>query len=85
MSKSRKRINITIPEDTLELVDRIREENRSEFINRALKVYANRLERSKLKKQLKQAYQERAKEDLATAQEWEPVERELWEKLEQEE
>ena len=85
MSKKRKRINITIPEDTLELVDRIREENRSEFINRALKVYVNRLERSKLKKQLKQAYQERAKEDLATVREWEPVERELWEKLEQEE
>jgi len=83
MSKSRKRINITIPEDTLELIDRIREENRSAFINRAVKVYANRLERAKVKNQLKQAYQERAKEDLTAVKEWEPVERELWDKLEQ--
>jgi len=34
---------------------------------------------------LKQAYLERAKEDLTIAQEWEPIERELWKKFEKEE
>ncbi len=83
-SESRKRINITLPPETLELIDRVSEDSRSEFINKAVKLYANRLQRAKLRQGLKQAYLERAEEDLALAQEWEPIERELWEKLERE-
>ncbi len=82
MTKTRKRVNITLPSETLELIDRVSKDNRSEFINRAVRLYANRLERARLKQGLKQAYLERAKEDLAIAQEWEPIERELWEKFE---
>lgn len=82
MNKTRKRVNITLPPETLELIDRVSKDNRSEFINRAVRLYANRLERAKLKQRLKEAYLERAKQDLAIAQEWEPIERELWEKLE---
>ncbi|MEA1964288.1 MAG: hypothetical protein U9O41_04075 [Candidatus Aerophobetes bacterium] len=85
MNKSRKRVNITLPPDTLELIERVSKDNRSQFINKAVKLYASRLERAKLKQRLKQAYLERAKEDLAIAQEWEPIERELWEKLGKEE
>jgi len=85
MNKTRKRVNITLPPETLELIDRVSKDNRSEFINRAVRLYANRLERARLKQRLKQAYLDRAKEDIAIAQEWEPIERELWEKLEKQE
>lgn len=85
-NKSRKRINITLPPETLEIIDRVsNKESRSKFINTAVRVYANRLERARLKLRLKQAYIERAEEDLAIAKEWEPIEREVWQKLEQEE
>jgi len=84
MNKTRKRVNITLPPETLELIDRV-SSNRSEFINKAVRLYANRLERAKLKQRLKKTYLERAKEDIAIAKEWEPIERELWEKLEREE
>jgi len=33
---------------------------------------------------LKKIYLERAKDDLAIAQEWEPIEKELWEKEDRE-
>jgi len=82
MNKTRKRINITLPPETLKLIDRVSKDNRSEFINRAVRLHANRLERARLKQRLKETYLERAKEDLAIAKEWEPIERELWEKLE---
>ncbi len=80
-TKSRKRINITLPPETIELIDRVSKDSRSEFINKAVKLYANRLERAKVKQGLKQAYLERAEEDLAIAQQWEPIEQELWEKI----
>ena len=85
MNKTRKRVNITLPPETLKLINRVSKDNRSEFINRAVRLYVNRLERAKLKQRLRKAYLERAKEDLAIVQEWEPIERELWEKLEREE
>jgi len=85
MNKTRKRVNITLPPETLELINRVSKDNRSEFINTAVRLYANRLERARLKQRLKEAYLERAKEDLAIAKEWQPIERELWEKLEKEE
>ena len=82
MNKTRKRVNITLPPETLKLIDRVSKDNRSEFINRAVKLYVNRLERARLKQRLKETYLERAKEDIAIAKKWEPIERELWEKLE---
>ncbi len=85
MNKTRKRVNITLPPETLELIDQVSKDNRSEFINRAVKLYVNRLERARLKQRLRKAYLERAKEDLAIAQEWQPIEQELWEKFEREE
>jgi Arc/MetJ-type ribon-helix-helix transcriptional regulator len=82
MNKTRKRVNITLPPETLKLIDRVSKDNRSEFINKAVRLHVNRLERAKLKQRLKETYLERAKEDIAIAKEWEPIERELWEKLE---
>ena len=78
-TKTRKRINITLPPETVELLDRVAPENRSEFINQAVRVHSQRLLSARVRQQLKQAYLERAQEDLARSQEWEPLERELWE------
>lgn len=83
-TKARKRINVTLPEETLQLIDRVSSESRSEFINKAVQAYAQRLGKAELKRKLKQAYLERADEDRAMAQEWEPLEREVWEKLDDE-
>jgi len=85
MPQTRKRINITLPPDTLELIDRVSKDNRSGFINKAVRVYATRIERARLRQQLKKAYRERTREDLAIAREWEPIERQVWERLEKEE
>ena len=82
MPKTRQRVNITLPSETLELIQRVSKDNRSEFINKAVKLYANRLERARLKQRLKKTYLERGEDDLAIAQGWEPIERKLWEKLE---
>ena len=82
---SKKRINITLSPETLELIDRVNKSNRSRFIDEAVKIYAHRLEKAKIREKLKQAYLERAEEDLAIAKEWEAVEKKLWEKLEKEE
>lgn len=78
-TKARKRINITLPPETVELLDRIAPDNRSEFINQAVQMHSQRLFKARIRQQLKHAYVERAKQDLTLALEWEPLERELWE------
>ena len=83
-TQTRKRINITLPPETLELIERVAPGNRSEFINQAVQVYSQRLLQARVRRKLKQAYLERATEDLAIAQEWEPLERELWRQLAEE-
>ena len=75
-TNARKRINITLPEQTLELIDQFGSEGRSEFTKEAVQSYAQRLGKAELKRKLKLAYIERADEDRAMAQDWEPLERE---------
>ena len=74
-TSTHKRINITLPPETLELIDRVAPNNRSQFINQAVRLQYQRLLRARIRRGLKQAYRERSKEDLALAQEWEPLER----------
>jgi metal-responsive CopG/Arc/MetJ family transcriptional regulator len=80
-NRTRRRINITLSPETLELIDAVNQDNRSAFLDKAARFYAAQLQRANLRQNLKRAYLERAKEDLAMAQEWEPLERELWKKL----
>ncbi len=79
--KTRKHISITLPEETLELIDQVSSESRSEFITKAVQAYAHRFGKAELNRKLKQACLERADEDRAMAQEWEPLELEICEKL----
>lgn len=73
------RINITLPEETLGLIDRVAVKgNRSRFIDQAIKHYVDAVGKANLKKQLKEGAIKRAERDLRLAEEWFPVEEELW-------
>ena len=73
------RINITLPEETLGLIDRVtRKGDRSRFIDRAVKHYVGTIGRANLKKRLKEGAIKRAERDLRLAEEWFTLEEEAW-------
>ena len=75
------RINITLPEETLGLIDRIAEKgDRSQFIDRAIRYYVEAVGKAKLKKLLKEGALSRAERDLRLAEEWFTLEEEAWQK-----
>jgi CopG family transcriptional regulator/antitoxin EndoAI len=75
----RKRINITLPEETLELIDRMTEHgDRSRFIDEAVRHYILETGRTNLRKQLKEGAIRRGARDLQLAEEWFPVDEEIW-------
>ena len=66
----RRRINITLPGETIRLMDRVSSKgDRSRLIDTAVKRYVSQLRRAKLKKQLKEGALRRAERDLALADE----------------
>ena len=76
-----RRINITLPEKTVELVDRVSKKGeRSRFINEAIKRYVREVGRAKIRKELKAAYLEGAERDRQLAEEWFFLEEEAWQK-----
>lgn len=76
-----RRINVTLPEETIQLIDRVTKEgNRSRFINEAVKHYVAEIHRASLRKQLKEGAIRRAKRDLLLAEEWFDLEEEAWQK-----
>jgi CopG family transcriptional regulator/antitoxin EndoAI len=73
------RVNITLPEETLQLIDRVAEKgDRSRFIDRAVKFYVGKIGRANLRKQLKEGALRRAERDLRLSQEYFPLEEETW-------
>jgi CopG family transcriptional regulator/antitoxin EndoAI len=75
------RINITLPEETLTLIDRVAEKgDRSRFIDLAIKYYVETMGKAKLKKLLKEGAIARAERDLRLAEEWFTLEEEAWQK-----
>jgi CopG family transcriptional regulator / antitoxin EndoAI len=74
-----RRINITLPEETLALIDRVAKlGDRSRFIDEAVKHYVQEVGRGKLRKQLQEGALRRAKRDLALAEEWFGLDEEAW-------
>jgi CopG family transcriptional regulator/antitoxin EndoAI len=74
-----RRINISLPEETLALIDRVAKQgDRSRFIDEAIKHYVQEVGRSKLRKQLQEGALRRAKRDLALAEEWFGLDEEVW-------
>ncbi len=74
-----RRINITLPEETLDLIDRaVHPSNRSRFIDEAIKHYIAERGRSNLRQQLKEGAIRRAQRDLTLAEEWFALDEEAW-------
>ena len=67
----RKRINVTLPEETIDLMDRILAKgDRSEFIREAVEEYVKRQGRANLRKRMKEGAEDEAELDLQVAEEW---------------
>lgn len=67
----RRRITITLPEETIRLIDRLAGKgNRSQFIESAIKPYIRGTSRRKLRQALKEGALRRARHDLRLAAEW---------------
>ena len=74
-----KRINVTLPEETVELMDRVTKKgDRSRLINRAVTRYVSDIGRENLREALKQEAIAHAAEDLALAEEWFPTDADEW-------
>lgn len=75
------RINISLPEETIRLIDRVAERgDRSRFIDRAVKQYVETTGRRKLGQLMKERAIKRADFDLRLAADWFPLEEEAWSK-----
>jgi CopG family transcriptional regulator/antitoxin EndoAI len=75
----RTRVNITLPEETIELIDRVTErDDRSRFLDEAVRHYIEEIGRANLRKRLKEGAVQRAERDLHLAEEWFTVDEEVW-------
>ena len=75
------RINITLPEETIGLIDRVTKNgNRSDFIDQAIKFYVKAVGQTRLEQLLKEGAIKHAERDLEMAEEWFPLEEEAWQK-----
>ena len=76
-----RRLNITLPEETVRLIDRIAKSgNRSRLIDQALRAFLSGKQRASLRQQLEEGARRRAKRDLALSEEWVSLEEEAWHK-----
>jgi len=76
-----KRVNVTLPPDTLRLLDRVAERGgRSNFVDRAVRFYVKEIGQANLKKQLRLGAARHASRSLAVAEEWFPVDEGAWPK-----
>ena len=76
-----KRVNVTLPEKTIQLIDRSANHgNRSRFIDEAVKYFVRDHGRTELRRLLEEGAERRAARDLAVAEEWFPVDKEAWQK-----
>ena len=74
-----RRVNITLPEQTLALIDRaVTKGDRSHLIDEAVRHFLRTRSRARLRKLLAEGARVRAARDRALAQEWFPIEEELW-------
>jgi CopG family transcriptional regulator / antitoxin EndoAI len=75
------RLNITLPEETVRLIDSIAKSgNRSRLIDQAVREFLRRKQWASLRKQLEEGARRRAKRDLALNEEWSSLEAEAWQK-----
>lgn len=71
IKESYKRINITLPQETARLLQRLSPRgNRSGFVDRAVRFYVQETSHDNLKKLLRVGAEKRAKRDRHLAEEW---------------
>lgn len=76
-----RRLNITLPEETVHLIDRIvKSGDRSRLIDQAVREFLRGKQRASLRKQLEEGARRRASRDLALTEEWTSLEEEAWQK-----
>lgn len=67
----RKRVNVSLPEETIRLMDRVAEKgDRSRLIDEAVRHYVRDRSRENLRKRLKEGAEQRAERDQRLAEEW---------------
>src|SRR5229473_83098 len=75
---TRQRINITLPEDTLRLLDRVAPKgDRSRVIDAAVRHFVETRGKANLRKQIEEGARRRADRDLLLAEEWFGIDEEL--------
>jgi predicted DNA-binding protein len=75
----RKRSNIRLPVETIELIDRVTEHgDRSRFIAEAVRHDIEETGRAHLRKQLKEGAIRRGERDLCVAEEWCSIDEDVW-------
>jgi CopG family transcriptional regulator/antitoxin EndoAI len=80
------RLNISIPETTLRLLDRVVPKgDRSKFIERAVRSELARATKTRLRRGLIEGYRQRAEEDRALTAEWDQLSAEVWAHLDRDE
>lgn len=73
------RINITLPEDTIALLESVADKgSRSSFIDMAIRKHISELKKKGLRSRLKAGAIEREERDLAIAADWSELEDNLW-------
>jgi CopG family transcriptional regulator / antitoxin EndoAI len=76
-----KRINVTLPEETVALIDRVTEKgDRSSLIDHAVRHYIEDLGKKNLRRRLKEGAIKRAERDHTLAEEWFTLDEEAWQK-----
>ncbi|NJM65075.1 MAG: hypothetical protein HC851_05090 [Acaryochloris sp. RU_4_1] len=76
---SNHRINITLPRETLQELDKfVPKGDRSRFIHAAIQAYLNQIQTEKLRQQLKEGAIRRAERDRQLADDWFSLEEEAW-------
>jgi CopG family transcriptional regulator/antitoxin EndoAI len=75
----RRRINISLPEDTVRLIDRVAERGaRSQLIELAVHRYVAETGRANLRTRLREGARKRATRDLDLVEEWFQVDSDEW-------
>lgn len=78
---TRKRVNITLPQKTLQLIERVAAKgDRSRFVDEAVHFYVKEAGRENLRVLLREGASVYAERDLGLAEDWFPLEQEVWQK-----
>lgn len=78
---TRQRINITLPEDTLRLLDRVAPKgDRSRVIDAAVRHFIETRGKANLRKQIAEGARQRAARDVLLVEEWFGIDEDAWQK-----